>query len=150
MTTDTVSLKARALRLLGSREYSRAELQNKLARFEVEPGHLAVVLDDLQAKGLMSEQRALESVLHNLSGKMGTARIRQELQRKGLSFDAVSDALKTLQSTELERARVVWEKKFKKPAADAKETAKQVRFLAARGFSGDAIRRVVAGFESEI
>ncbi len=147
--TDTVSLKARALRLLGSREYSRAELQRKLASFEVEPGHLAALLDDLHAKGLMSEQRVLESVLHNLSGKMGTARIRQELQRKGLSSDAVSDALKTLQSTELERARVVWEKKFKKPAADPKDAAKQVRFLAARGFSGDAIRRVVAGFESE-
>ena len=113
MTTETISLKARALRLLESREYSRSELQRKLARFENESGSLAAVLNDLQTQGWMSEQRVLESVIHHLSGKMGTARIRQELQRKGLPSEAVSEAVETLQSTELARARTVWEKKFK-------------------------------------
>jgi len=36
----------------------------------------------------------------------------------------------------------VWLKKFGGPASDAHERARQMRFLAARGFSGEVIRRV--------
>ena len=53
----TPSLKGRALRLLSGREHSRLELERKLAPFEEEPGSLAAALDELQAKGFISEQR---------------------------------------------------------------------------------------------
>lgn len=46
---------------------------------------------------------------------------------------------------ELERAREVWRKKLGTPPVDAAERAKQMRFLASRGFGGEAIRKVVAG-----
>ncbi|MGH8858455.1 MAG: recombination regulator RecX, partial [Polaromonas sp.] len=49
-----------------------------------------------------------------------------------------------LKLSELERAREVWRKKFDGPAADAAGRARQMRFLAARGFGGDVIRRVVS------
>jgi regulatory protein len=39
----------------------------------------------------------------------------------------------------------VWLKKFGAPPEDAVAAARQMRFLAARGFSGEAIRRVVKG-----
>lgn len=139
------SLKGRALRLLSGREHSRAELQRKLKSFEEEPGELATVLDELQAKDFISEQRVIESVIHRRSAKLGTARIRQELQSKGLDKEAVIDAVASLQSTELERARELWRKKFGEPATDPKERGKQMRFLAARGFGGDTVRRVLAG-----
>jgi regulatory protein len=145
MGFDQPSLKGRALRLLSGREYSRQELERKLTRFEEEPGSLAQALDDLQAKGFISEQRVVESVVNRRSSKLGVARIRQELQSKGLAPEAVSQAVLTLQLTELERARAVWQKKFKAPAADAQAAAKQMRFLAARGFGGETIRRVVNG-----
>ena len=45
MVTQTLSLTGRALRLLSTREHSRAELERKLARFEEEAGQLAKVLD---------------------------------------------------------------------------------------------------------
>ena len=48
-------------------------------------------------------------------------------------------------TTEVERAREVWRKKFGEPPADAAERGKQMRFLQYRGFSGDAIRRVMCG-----
>ena len=144
-TTPQLSLKGRALRLLSGREHSRAELVRKLKSFEEEPGELAAVLDELQAKDFISEQRVIESVINRRSAKLGTARIRQELQSKGLDKEAVTDAVATLQSTELERARELWRKKFGEPATEAKERGKQMRFLAARGFSGDTIRRVLVG-----
>ena len=140
-----LSLKGRALRLLGAREHSRAELERKLEPFEEEPGSLAEALDALQAKGFISEQRVLESVVNRRSAKLGTNRIRHELQGKGLPPEAVMEAVEQLRATEVERAREVWRKKFGQPPADAAQRGKQVRFLASRGFCGDAIRRVVAG-----
>ncbi|MBS3996406.1 MAG: recombination regulator RecX [Hydrogenophaga sp.] len=145
MGFDQISLKGRALRLLAGREHSRAELQRKLGAHETEPGELARALDELQAKGFINEDRVIESVLHRRAAKLGASRVRQELQAKGLDPDAVSQAVQELQGTEVARARDVWRKKFGKPSQDANERARQMRFLAARGFSGDAIRRVVSG-----
>ncbi|MDP1893476.1 MAG: recombination regulator RecX [Hydrogenophaga sp.] len=149
MAFDHTSLKGRALRLLSGREHSRAELERKLRPHETEPGELARALDDLEAKGFINEQRVLESVVHRRAAKMGAARVRQELQAKGLSPDAVAQAVADLQGSEVERAREVWRKKFGEPPADAAERGKQMRFLASRGFGGDAIRRVVSGCDDD-
>ena len=145
VTQPPISLKGRALRLLGAREHSRSELERKLGQFEQESGSLAKALDELQGKGFINEQRVLESVLNRRSAKLGVARIRQELQGKGLAPEAVMDAVEQLRSTEVERAREVWRKKFGQPPVDAAQRGKQMRFLASRGFGGDAIRRVVTG-----
>ena len=148
-TTPPPSLKGRALRLLSAREHSRVELERRLAQFEQEPGALAKALDELQAKGFINEQRVIESVLNRRSAKLGTARIRQELQSKGLAPEAVLDAVAQLRATEVERAREVWCKKFGEPANDAAGRGKQMRFLASRGFGGDAIRKVVSGGDDD-
>ena len=137
------------MRLLGTREHSRAELERKLATYEDEPGSLTKALDELQAKGFINEQRVLESVLHRRSAKLGTTRIRQELQGKGLAPEAVLGAVEQLRATEVERAREVWRKKFGEPPLDANERAKQMRFLASRGFGGEAIRKVVSGGDDD-
>ncbi len=150
MVTPPLSLKGRALRLLSARERSRVELERKLAQYEEEPGALAKALDGLQAKGFINEQRVVESVLNRRSAKLGTARIRQELQGKGLAPEAVLDAVAQLRATEVERAREVWRRKFGQPPLDAAERGKQMRFLASRGFGGDTIHKVVSGcFDDE-
>lgn len=150
MAFDHISLKGRALRLLSGREHSRTELERKLRAHETAPGELARALDELEAKGFINEQRVLESVVHRRAAKMGAARVRQELQAKGLSPDAVAQAVAYLQGSEVERAREVWRKKFGEPPADAAERGKQMRFLASRGFGGDAIRRVVSGSDDDL
>ncbi|MDQ6881931.1 MAG: recombination regulator RecX [Pseudomonadota bacterium] len=143
------SLKDRALRLLSGREYSRAELQRKLAGHEEEPGQLSRVLDELQAKDFINEQRVVDSVVNRRSAKLGAMRIRQELQAKGLDADKVQEALAGLKSSELARARDVWARKFDALPADATQRGKQGRFLAARGFDGEVIRRVLSGASEE-
>lgn len=149
MGFQTISLKGRALRLLAGREHSRAELERKLAEHETEPGELARVLDELQAKGFISEQRVVESLVHRRAARLGTGRLKQELQAKGVSPQAVAEAVDSLRRTEVERAREVWRKKFGEPAADAAGRAKQMRFLASRGFAAEAIRRVVSGADDD-
>ncbi len=143
MSFAALSLKGRALRLLGSREHSRSELERKLKRYETVPGTLACALDELQAKGLISEQRVIDSVLYRNAAKRGTARIRQELLGKGLPDEAISSALANLQGTEQERARALWDQKFGTQPDDLKEAARQIRFLSARGFGTEIIRRII-------
>jgi len=153
------SLKGRALRLLSGREYSRQELERKLKTHEETPGELVRALDELEAKGFISEQRVVESVINRRSAKLGTARIKQELQGKGLDPQTVTDAVAGLKATELARAREVWRKKFGAKSVGASgdgvinaaaERGKQMRFLAARGFGGDVIRRVVSGAQDDV
>ena len=87
------TLKGRALRHLSAREHSRQELTQKLKNFEEEPGELTRVLDELEAKDFVNEQRVVDSVVHRRSGKLGALRIRQELQGKGLPADAIQAAV---------------------------------------------------------
>jgi len=146
MTTQAQpSLKSRALRYLAAREHSRAELERKLRSADEEAGELARVLDELEAKGFISAERVAESVLHRRASRFGTSRIRRELQDKGLDAETVQASVERLQATEFERAREVWRRKFAEPAPDAAGRARQMRFLAARGFGTDTIWRVVSG-----
>ena len=138
-----LSLKGRALRYLAAREHSRAELERKLAPHEAEPGELARVLDELQGKGYIDERRVAESVMHRRASRLGAARVRQELQAKGLDPSLVREAVEQLRDSELPRAREVWRRRFGQAPQDAGERARQSRFLAARGFSGETIRRVL-------
>lgn len=139
------SLKGRALRLLSQREHSRKELEQKLKPHAETPGELAEALDFLAAKDFINEKRVVESVVNRRASKLGAARVRQELMAKGLPADDIAEAVEAMHGTELERAYVVWRKKFGAPPSDASERAKQVRFLVSRGFAAEVVRRVVAG-----
>ena len=149
MATAPISLKGRALRYLAGREHSRAELTRKLAPYEEEPGQIERVLDDLQAKDFISEERVVASVLNRRAASLGGARLRQELQSKGIDPERVRDAVEQLKGTELERGQEVWRKRFggadgeAGAPLDTKQWARQMRFLMARGFSADVVRRVV-------
>lgn len=143
MAFGQLSVKGRALKLLAGREYSRFELERKLAAKEADPAEVKKALDELQAKGFLDEQRAVDSLLHRRSGRLGAARIRQELQAKGVDAERVAIAVASLNATEFERAREVWRRRFGTLPADAAQRGKQARFLAARGFGGEVIRRVL-------
>ena len=145
MAFAALSLKGRALRLLSQREHSRAELERKLAKYEVAPGTLARALDELAAKDFISEARVVASVLHQRAPRLGAQRVRQELRAKGVAPDVVAAAVASLQPSELERARALWRRRFDAPPADARERARQTRFLLARGFAGAAVAKVLQG-----
>jgi regulatory protein len=155
MSFGALSVKGRALRHLAQREHSRVELERKLARFVEDlpdapaQQQIAAALDELVAKDLLSESRTAASVLHSLGARYGSRRLKQTLQLKGLAPELVSATLQQARSTELERAREVWRRRFGAPAADAADRARQMRFLAGRGFDGDVIRRVVQAGDDE-
>ena len=146
-----LSLRTRALQYLARREYSRAELRGKLlphAQLEddfeqAQPVALDALLDDLTARGWLSDARATTQFVHAKRGRYGTQRITHELRQRGISDELIDAALPALKESELETARDVWQKKFGHLPQDAKEKAKQIRFLQSRGFGFDVIFNVL-------
>ncbi|OGS90929.1 MAG: recombination regulator RecX [Gallionellales bacterium GWA2_60_18] len=146
-----LSLRARALQYLARREYSRAELRGKLlphVQAQDESGRelspdLDALLDDLTARGWLSDARAATQLLHAKRSRYGTQRITHELRRKGIAEELISAALPALKDSELDVARDVWQRKFGTLPQDAKEKARQMRFLQSRGFAMDVIFRLL-------
>lgn len=137
-------LRVRALQLLTRRDYCRAELRAKLAAEAESEEELDVVLDGLQRERLLSDQRYATQRVVARAGRYGNARLRQELRQKGVADEEIAAALPE-GGDESERCRAVWARKFSSLPHSAEERAKQMRFLQYRGFSGEAIRRVLAG-----
>ncbi|MBK1713037.1 recombination regulator RecX [Rubrivivax gelatinosus] len=143
------SLKGRALRYLAQREHSRVELERKLARHAEDSAEasaaeqIAAALDALQADGLLNEARVAESVLAHGAPRFGARRLRQTMQSKGLAPELIAQTLEQARGSELERALELWRRRFGSAPADASERARQMRFLAGRGFEAELIRRVV-------
>lgn len=137
------SLRARALRLLARREYSRQELQGRLAPYARDAGEVTDLIEDLVRRGWLSEQRVVEQIIHARRGRLGSLRIRRELLDKGVAEELVSDAMKQLREGDSAAARALWVRKFGKIPEDAAARAKQVRFMLSRGFALETILRIM-------
>lgn len=105
------------------------------------------VLDWLQAQRYQSDERFIESRLNSRAPRLGLTRIQQEFSRHGVELD--SDTLRTLRQSEVQRARDIWRRRFGQPPADLRERARQMRFLAARGFSGEVVCQVLGQGQEE-
>jgi len=159
------SLKARALRLLSSREYSRkglaAKLQESMVRSmkkdlsanDAEPKlaatdvtkQIEAVLDDFEARGWLSDERFAEALVRRRSERYGARKIQDELLQAGVDPTKTSTLMQGLRETERERAQELWQRKFGVLAEDQKERARQYRFLASKGFSADVVSKIVGG-----
>ncbi len=136
-------LRERALRHLARREHSRAELVRKLAAHGSD-AEIDEVLARMTELGLLSDTRFAEAWVRGKADRFGAARLRSELARRGVDRDLVDAAIAgECTVSELERARRVWQGRFGAPPADAREWARQARFLQARGFAVDVIRKLL-------
>jgi regulatory protein len=139
-------LKVRALRYLMRREHSRAELARKLAPHAASSDVVEAVLEELQAKKQVSDERYAEARTHWLSRKYGAARIRRDLKAHGVA-GAVAD--RVTGEGDLEKARAILSRKYRQPASTTEEKARRARFLQSRGFSHEIIRNLLAAAEHE-
>ena len=139
------SLHDRALRCLATREHSRAELARKLGTLGNEDD-VKAELDRLTELGLLSDARFADAYVRAKAARFGAARLRLELGRKGVSAELIAASLEdNCSSGELDRARDIHRRKFAEPPQDAREWARQARFLQGRGFSSEIIRSVLKG-----
>jgi regulatory protein len=151
------SLKSRALQLLAQRDQSRLELRTKLLRHaraavardaadDGDSGERAIaeiepLLDWLEANGFLSDERFVESRVQARQSRFGLRRIESELGRHRVELPP--HLASSLAASELDRAAAVRARRFARPPADAAEYAAQSRFLLARGFAPELVRRLL-------
>lgn len=143
------SLRQRALEYLGKREYSSAELGQKLKAYADENDDIPALLEDFKAKGWLSDTRFTEQIVNARQAKFGSAKIAHELREKGVADHLIADAIEQVKDNELANATEVWRKKFKNGPASREEWAKQARFLQSRGFGFDLIKKILNAAETE-
>lgn len=137
------SLRERALRHLARRDHSRAELAKKLAAHG-EADEIEAVIERMGELGLQSDRRYAEAFVRGKAARFGASRLRGELARRGIERDLIDEALAgECVESEAERARAVLRSRFTAPPADAREWARQARFLQTRGFAPELIRKLL-------
>jgi len=154
VSKQSPSLKARALRLLSRREYSRHELAQKLQRMKSSVDdqlptdlneQITQVLDDFESRGWLSDERYAQALVRRRSQRYGLRRVADELQRAGIDQNMISSLSHELSSSEFERAQALWARKFGEISSDQKERAKQYRFLVSKGFNPELVSRLISG-----
>jgi len=138
-----ISLRERALAMLARREHTRAEMTRKLSPHSEYPEQVEQLLDALVARGWLSETRFAESRANALARKFGSRKIEHDLRSRGVSAEVVEYAVKQARKQELDICRAAWQRKFGVLPQTAAERGRQMRFLAGRGFSAEAVRQVL-------
>ncbi|RUR53000.1 regulatory protein RecX [Vreelandella populi] len=134
-----------AVQLLSRREYSRAEIAQKLKQKAFDNADIEACLDTLVEQGLQSDARFAESFIRSrIIRGQGVIRIKGELRQRGVNQETLSEALAHVEENEnvdwFELARETLARRFSSPGENPKERAKRERFLAARGFDFEQIR----------
>ncbi len=142
--TTQPSLRGRALRLLGRREFSRQELAKRLRSYTEEPAALEALLDDLAARGWLSDTRYADALVRKRTGHYAQRSIAQELKRAGVSEDVTATALPSVDpDEEFAAALALCQRKFRRAPTEQKEKARQLRFLQSRGYGFGLALRVI-------
>ena len=123
------TLRERALRLLARRDYSRFELTRKLAAHGTSE-EIDSLATQLEQSGLLSDARFAESFVAARGARLGALKLRHELKNRGIAPELIEAHAARDAESELESARALWLRKFGTKPADARDYAKQARFLA--------------------
>mgnify|MGYP003633477383 FL=1 len=134
-----------AIGLLARREYSRAELAQRLKKKAFEDTAINECLDALAEQDLQSDARFAASFIRSriLRGQ-GVIRIKGELRQRGVDQETLNTAFDEVEEREqvdwFELAREALARRFDSPGDTPKERARRERFLASRGFDFEQIR----------
>ncbi len=131
--------------LLAKRDYATAELRHKLLGQGHSPDSVEAALRALTEEGLLSDGRFAESFVRTRGARgYGPVRIRHELQQRAIDDAVAVECLNRYRSEWSSRVAAVRRKRFGAPLpGDAKERARQSRFLQYRGFTPDQIRALL-------
>ncbi len=109
------------------------------------PGDIETLLDDLEAKNWLSDRRYAESYVADKRGRYGRLKLSHELRRRGVAEAIIKEVLGGADEDEALRLKAIWQGKFGALPGDARERARQQRFLLGLGFSPAAVHRLLGG-----
>jgi regulatory protein len=141
------SPRAHAIRLLARREYSRAEIEQKLLAYGWSKSEVCTALEELTAMGYLSDSRYARSLTAQKAGRYSQRSIAAELKSKGVGRPEIDSAIAEAKIDDDAAMRTLWARRFGRAPADEREKARQVRFLQARGFALSAILKLLRAAE---
>ena len=151
---NQLQLKKRALYYLGKRDYSRVELGRKILAYseslEVSKTDLESVLNELEEKDWLSDDRFSEQFVLSKKRKFGARKIAHELKLRGVDESIISRVLRVIKDDEFLLAKKIWEKKFNQIPITIDEKAKQIRFMQSRGIEVAIIHQILSGKSPEL
>lgn len=145
-------LRGEALRrcgdLLGRTDYTTASLEKKLETDGYPKEIREQVLMELTDAHYLDDRRLAQNYIRGHLGDKSKARIRQDLQQKGISPEDLEEAFASVaEETDMEAkqlsqiCRLLEKKHYDPKQATWEEKQKAMAFLYRRGFSQDMIRR---------
>lgn len=142
-------LRSYAFAVLTRREYSKAELIEKLAEYAQRREEVIELVEELARENYQSDQRVADMLLSSQVRKgKGPQRIKMALKTKKLNTELIKEEMK-----EIDWLSRAYELKVKKFGAaiekDPKLKAKQIRFLMYRGFDMDVILKAISKTETD-
>ena len=135
------SLRSRALSFLARREHSRLELSRKLSLHAAEGDNLPAILDELAAKGWLSDVRFAEQSIRAKARRFGPRKLVHDLRAKGVDEDSIAAGLRAAGIDGVSSIESIWKSRFRAPPANDREKGRQARFLVGRGFSTEDVFR---------
>jgi len=142
-------LRSYAFAALTRKEYSKAELIEKLALYAESRDEVIALVEELAAQCYQSDQRVAEITLSSQKRKgKGPHRIKMALKTKKIDSSLIAEELK--ETDWAEQAYQLKVKKYGKSVErDPKIKARQIRFLMYRGFEIDAIMKAISRKETD-
>lgn len=142
MLPDLATLKQRALNWLSRRDYSEAQLRQRLIRLGGQGSEINQVIDWCKAQGYLDQQRFIDMLLRSrISKGYGLTYIIQECRQQKISQQNVLHCELVQQTDWFALAQKVYQKKYGGQAIDDfKERQKRMAYLLRRGFTNEQIQ----------
>ncbi len=137
----------KALAHLSATKKTEKEMRDFLAK----KGYLPVVVDyavgKLREYGFIDDDDYAEAYLEAAAKRKGARLIRMELKNKGVSAEAIENALENLdEDTELSSAKEVAKKYLRGKTLDRVTLQKAYRYLMGKGFSFELAKEALSTF----
>ena len=145
-----------ALRILTGRDHSKSELIRKLKQRGLKSEDIEKAVWECERLDYINDERTARVYINQMIRKgHGLNRIRHEMNKKGLRSQRIQNILSEIESDidEAEGAERILEKnvkRFEREADLKKRRDKIYRFLYARGFSQDTIRKLINKYEPSV
>ena len=143
-----------ALRILTARDYTVARMREKLRGRGFDDTDVEAALGRMVSEGWVDDRRFAERFVESAlaSGRYYGPRLRQEMRRRGLQPELVSEVIGRVlgERDEAEEVRAIVERRFSGfsfSIASDREKGRTIGFLQRRGFSLSAILRALRATE---
>lgn len=145
------SEKAAALNKALSYLSATRKTEREIRAYLTKRGYLPVVCDYVLGKlreyGFVNDGEYAQAYTECAAKRKGGRRIRMELKNKGLSDEAIEDALSGLDGAqELETAKGILEKYMRGKTADKVTLQKGYRYLLGKGFDYEIVKTAIASY----